>query len=85
MGHHNARPLTESEQEALGTVLKKHGVFDGYIVVPRVSETSWQPIQSVTIQNRITGAARTYNRGFGATHPRYWVTQFSKALGAREF
>jgi hypothetical protein len=81
----NARPLTKFEQAALGTVLKEHGVSDDYRVAPRVSKTNWQPIQLITIQNCTTGAARTYNRGWVAAHPRYWVTQFSEALDGREF
>jgi hypothetical protein len=81
----NARPLTEPEQAALETVEKKHRPSDDYVVAPRISKTNWQSIQIVTIQNRTTGAARTYNRGFDAAHPGYWITRFSEALEAREF
>jgi hypothetical protein len=81
----NAGPLTESEQTALETVEKKYRPSDDYVIATRISRTHWQSIQSVVIQNRTTGAARTYSRGFDAAHPCYWITRFSEALDAREF
>jgi hypothetical protein len=81
----SARPLTESEQSALETLEKKHRPTNDYVVAPCISETNWQSIQIVTIQNRTAGTARTYSRGFDAAHPGYWITRFSEALEAREF
>jgi len=75
-----ARPITKAEQDDFDTVLKARGARGDYSVAPDLGKTNWASFPLVRILDRGTGRAFTYYR-HPAGHRRYWVSQFSEALG----
>lgn len=50
-----------------------------YSIAPDLGRTNWATFPLVRFQNRETGRALTYYR-HPSGRPRYWVSQFSKAM-----
>lgn len=77
-----ARPLTKPEQNDLASALKVRGAHGDYSATPDVGKTNWGTFPLVRVRDRTTGKAFSYYR-HPAGHPRYWVKEFSEALGQR--